>query len=204
MSQLTFMTQKRSRLTNKIIHDATPNVSEEGTLYTRLIGDSNGLYFQISGGGVRSWNFRYTLGKKTRSMGLGPLRNLTLEAARKRARELKVMADQKIDPPAARDLAIAQREKEVAEASNRLTFRQCAESYLAHMKAAHKNAKHHAQWHSTLEKYAFNVIGDMPVQDFTVKEGTKIIDPLWSRTPETGLLDALRKELERRLVNSQK
>lgn len=176
------MTQKRSKLTNAIIQAATPNYAANGTPYTRLIGDSNGLNFQISGGGVQSWIFRYTLNKKTRAMGLGPLRNLSLLEARKRARELKVMVDQGVDPLALRDQELAKRA--AVEAAS-ITFRQCAEIYLANMKAVHKNPKHHAQWHSTLEKYAFKVIGDMPVQDITVKEITKIIDPLWNRIPET-------------------
>lgn len=115
-------------------------------------------------------------------MGPGPLRNLSLEGARKRARELKVMVDKGIDPLAERDRELAKR---VADEPSRITFKQCAEIYLQNMKAVHKNPKHHAQWHSTLEKYAFKVIGDMPVQDISVKEITKIIDPLWSRIPET-------------------
>lgn len=176
------MAQKHTKLTNAIIQTATPNYKADGTPYTRFIGDSNGLKFQISGGGVRSWVFRYTLNKKTRAMGLGALRNLNLVEARKRARELKVMVDHGIDPLASRDLELAKR-AEVEAAS--ITFRRSAEIYLANMKSLHKNPKHHAQWHSTLEKYAFKVIGDMPVQDITVKKITKIIDPLWHRIPET-------------------
>jgi integrase len=92
------------------------------------------------------------------------------------------MVDQGIDPLASRDQELAKRA--AVEAAS-ITFRRCAEIYLANMKAVHKNAKHHAQWHSTLEKYAFKVIGNMPVQDITVNEITKIIDPLWGRIPET-------------------
>ena len=115
-------------------------------------------------------------------MGLGPLRNLPLEQARKRARELKVMVDNGVDPLAVRDQEAV---KKAAALQNRMTFRHCAETYLKNLKDIHKNDKHHAQWHSTLQMYAYPVIGEMAVQDITVNEITKIIDPLWTRIPET-------------------
>ena len=35
--------------------------------------DGAGLYLQVSGGGARSWIFRFTLNGRTRDMGLGSL-----------------------------------------------------------------------------------------------------------------------------------
>lgn len=167
------------RLTPSNINSLPPRL---GIKAPTLYGDGNGLYLQVTPASVRSWIFRYTFKKRTRSMGLGPLRALSLDAARKRARELRVMLDRGQDPLEVR----AKEEREQEAAANRSrTFRQCARDYLDDLKGSLRNAKHYDQWVSTLTRHAYPVIGDMPVNDIAEPDVLKVIDPLFKRIPET-------------------
>ena len=60
--------------------------------------DGHGLYLRVSDTGTRSWIFRFTLGGKTRDMGLGSTNVVSLAAARKRAQELRELRQRGIDP----------------------------------------------------------------------------------------------------------
>jgi integrase len=64
-----------------------------------------------------------------------------------------------------------------------LTFLQCAEQYIASHKAGWSNAKHAAQWPSSLAQYVYPFIGDTPVAQLSDRPGTQkikaVLDPLW-------------------------
>jgi integrase len=71
-----------------------------------------------------------------------------------------------------------------------ITFRECAAQFIATQRSGWKNAKHAAQWESTLATYAYPVIGDVPVKRINGNgDGTemilKIIKPMWHDTTET-------------------
>jgi integrase-like protein len=70
-----------------------------------------------------------------------------------------------------------------------ITFKQCAERYIEAHKAGWKNAKHAAQWASTLETYAYPVIGGIPVNKIGSNGGTdmvlKVLEPIWYNKTET-------------------
>ena len=51
--------------------------------------DGGGLYLQISAFDTQAWIFRYTLDGKSRQMGLGSLRTVSLAEAREVARECR-------------------------------------------------------------------------------------------------------------------
>ena len=48
-------------------------------------------------------------------------------------------------------------------AAKAMTFRQCAEAFIAANESGWKSAKHAAQWTATLKAYAFPYIGNLPV-----------------------------------------
>ena len=48
-----------------------------------------------------------------------------------------------------------------------------------------KNAKHRAQWRTTLETYSFPFIGSMPVNQITVNEIHALLQPIWKNKTET-------------------
>ncbi|MGL4667050.1 MAG: tyrosine-type recombinase/integrase, partial [Saezia sp.] len=78
-----------------------------------------------------------------------------------------------------------QKIQEQLEKSNRKTFRQCAQQYIEDNKAAWKNAKHAAQWASSLENYAHGVIGDVVVAEISTPMILEILRPIWIEKVET-------------------
>ena len=140
------------------------------------LADGGGLYLQISSNGAKSWVFRFRQDGRLREMGLGPVHAFSLADARQRATECRQQRSLGFDPIAVRTSANAQAKLEAARA---MTFRQCAEAYIDAHRASWKNAKHAAQWTSTLETYAYPIIGKLPVQSIDVALIRKILDPIW-------------------------
>ncbi len=64
-----------------------------------------------------------------------------------------------------------------------LTFRQCAEQHIESHRAGWSNDKHAKQWPSTLQQYAYPIIGNMPVAQLSGRSGTQkikaVLDPIW-------------------------
>ena len=86
------------------------------------------------------------------------------------------------DPIAARD---AQQAAARAQAATAITFRQCAESYIAAHKDGWRGGKHAAQWSSSLAAYVYPVIRDLPVAAVDVDLVLKILRPIWRAKTET-------------------
>jgi integrase len=146
-------------------------------------GDGGGLYLQISRyGGSASWVFRYRTGGRLRDHGLGSLDTWSLAEARERARKCRQLRGEGRDPI---DERRAEREQAKLEAAKAMTFRQCAEAYIAAHQTGWKNPKHAAQWPATLETYVYPICGALPVQSVDVGLVMKAIEPIWTTKPET-------------------
>ena len=61
-----------------------------------------------------------------------------------------------------------------------ITFNECASKYIAAHRPSWRNAKHAAQWESTLATYAESVIGALPVQAIDMTLVLKVIEPIWT------------------------
>jgi integrase len=144
-----------------------------------LHADGGGLYLSISKGGSASWVFRYHPpgAKYDKYMGLGALHTVGLAKAREKAQACRLMRLEGVDPLAAK------RAKRAAVAP--MTFKQCAEAYIAAHKAGWTNARHAAQWPATLRDYVFPVFGDLPVQAVDVGLVMRVLEPIWNEKPET-------------------
>jgi integrase len=119
---------------------------------------------------------------RAREMGLGSYPAISLSDAREAAlaaRRLKALGQ---DPVAVRE---SERQQKAAEAAKSVTFRYCAEAYIAARKAAWKNKKHADQWTATLETYAYPVMGGLPVQAIDVALVHKVLAPIWETKTET-------------------
>ena len=116
-------------------------------------GDGGGLFLQVSASGAKSWVFRFRVAGRLREMGLGPTHTVTLAEARDKALECRKRRLAGLDPIEARQ---AQRVATQLEAAKAVTFRECAERYIASHKANWSNPKHAAQWGSTLEARSLN------------------------------------------------
>ena len=61
--------------------------------------------------------------------------------------------------------------------------------------ASWQNGKHADQWQNTLETYAGPVIGELAVKDVDTGHVLRILEPIWSKKPETAT--RLRGRIER-------
>ena len=147
-----------------------------------LYADGGGLYLQITPQGVKSWLFRYMQHGKSHALGLGAVHAISLADARIKAGECRKLLASDIDP-----LAVRKSDKEKAKlvAARSRTFKQCAEAYVDAHKAAWRNEKHIWQWSNTLERFAYPVFGDLPVQDVDVALICKVLEPIWATKTET-------------------
>jgi hypothetical protein len=111
-----------------------------GLTKTGLQADGRGLYLQIRPGGARSWIYRFTLGVRTRDMGLGALADVTLTQARAKAADARGHVTRGNDPI---EHAKQQRPTTaVAIAPSAPTFEQEAEAYMDDKLPRLKNEKH--------------------------------------------------------------
>jgi integrase len=147
-----------------------------------MYADGGGLYLQVTGGGARSWIYRYTLNGRSREMGLGSLYAVTLSEARARAAEARRLKSAGIDPIGARH---GQRAAEQAEAARQVTFKEAADVYIRAHKAGWRNAKHGSQWPSTLAAYVYPIIGALPVQKIDTGLVVRVLEPIWTTKTET-------------------
>ncbi len=152
-----------------------------------LHADGGGLYLQVTRGGdgalKRSWVLRFTAPDgRRREMGLGAAAFIDLAAAREAALAARKQAIGGVDPIAARAGA---RAKAIASRAKMLTFRQCAEAYLASHESSWKNVKHRWQWENTLQVHAYPIFGNLPVTEIDAALVMAVLDPIWLTKTET-------------------
>jgi integrase len=144
--------------------------------------DGGGLYLRVAVGGSKSWVFRFKADGRPREMGLGPVATLGLKEAREKAREARQLRLEGIDPI---DQRQARRATARAQVRRVMTFRQCAEAYIAAHQDSWKNPKHRTQWPNSLAAYVYPVFGDMPVDAVDLDLVVKALEPIWKTKTET-------------------
>jgi integrase len=147
-----------------------------------MVPDGDGLYLTVTAAGVASWIYRYRAGGRERYMGLGPLRHVNLSVARQLADEARQLRRAGIDPLEQRR---TKRLDEAVAAARTVTFKKCAQDYIAAHRAGWRSPIHVAQWKATLETYVFPVFGDLPVQAIDTGLVLKAIWPIWAEKTET-------------------
>src|ERR1700730_11309923 len=168
---------RASRVIGKLTTIRVQQVKRRG-----LYGDGGGLFLQVSKGGTKSWVFRFKEAGRLHVMGLGPIHTISLAEARDRARECRKLRLDGVDPIEHRR---ASRMAAKLHAAKMLTFKECAEAYIAAHRAGWRSEKHAAQWTNTLEAYAYPVFGKLPVQAIDLGLVMKAIEPVWKQKPET-------------------
>lgn len=147
------------------------------------VGGVAGLYLQVLPTGGRTWILRADIGGRRREMGLGGYPSVTLSGAREAARGARDLIRAGIDPI---DRARAAKAKlTVTSTQSGWTFRQAGEAYVATHEAGWKNAKHRAQWSSTLAAYVYPVVGDLGVDAVGLSHVMDILTPIWTTKTET-------------------
>lgn len=152
-------------------------------------GDGNGLFLLVKNTGKRSWVFRFKLAGRERDMGLGGAGGpgaVTLADARAKAAELRRLVQAGIDPLVEREAQAVQLAARVqANAVQAITFKAVAAAYIEANEIGWRNAKHRAQWRSTLETYTYPHMGDLPVGDVATSHVMAVLEPIWKIKPET-------------------
>jgi integrase len=151
-----------------------------------LYADGGCLYLQVTGDGVqrlsRSWVYRFMLAGKRRQMGLGSVDLVSLSEARLKTLECRKLHLEGIDPIEVRK---AKRAQAALASAKGMTFKACAEKYIASHKAGWKNDKHAAQWPATLTTYAYPAIGGLAVQNIDTALVLRVLEPIWATKAET-------------------
>jgi integrase len=156
--------------------------------------DGHGLYLQIQNRDNASWFLRYERDGKEHFPGLGPAHIVGLKLARERAQALRLQLLNGVDPIAAKKAAKAQRALDAAKA---MSFSEAARGYIEQHGPKWRNARHAAQWPSSLAEYVEPIIGALPVREIDITLVLKVLEQkvparrgspagsLWLTRPET-------------------
>lgn len=136
-------------------------------------GDGRGLFLYVKPSGSRSWVLRYQVQGRRRDLGLGAYPEVSLAMARDRAAEARRLIAIGEDPITKRQQAKPK------------TFKAAALELIESKRPGWKNAKHAAQWTSTLETYVFPRIGPVQVAKVETADVIGALTPIWSEKPET-------------------
>ncbi|MDT7486029.1 tyrosine-type recombinase/integrase [Citrobacter koseri] len=167
---------------------AVSKLKKEGSF---AVGGVDGLYLR-NRGQSRSWILCVAMGVRVNgqgrtvprrlNLGLGPYPEVSLAEARDKARELRKQIRNGIDPLEEKHAHKAHQEK---QAHKKKTFVDCAEDVIEIKSKELKNQKHIAQWRSTLETYAYPVIGQKAISEVTRADLLTILEPVWLTKNET-------------------
>ena len=157
----------------------------------------DGLYFTIKKSGAMSFGIRYQINGKTDYKGIGGYDKVhtTLGIARAKCEAYRVQIRQGINPKIEeqQEFDLKQSAKAIAEQLKDSTFAKYAYQHIMNLEPSWTNAKTSAQWRSSLEQYAFPVIGDTPVSDISRTQVLEILQPIWIEKTETA--DRVRRRI---------
>ena len=130
--------------------------------------DGNGLYLFVQPSGARSWIQRLVIRGRRRDCGLGSVALVSLAEAREKARANRKLAREGGDPLA-----------EKRRAQGVPSFAEAAARVVQQKQAGWRNPKHCRDWMSSLRRFAFARIGEIPVSQVTSADVLEILTPIW-------------------------
>ncbi len=148
--------------------------------------DGGNLYLTVSESGSRRWAFIYRAGTSTsgnqirREMGLGGAGKgeVSLADARQKAQEARHLLNSGVDPINHRKNA-EQIQRTVP------TFGEMADAYVKDHAPTFHNAKHLAQWKTTLGDSYCKTLRQKTVSEITTEDVLAVLRPIWEKVPET-------------------
>ena len=141
--------------------------------------DGANLFLVVDKSGAKRWVFFWMRQGRQREMGLGSLNGVTLAQARQKAADCSALLAQGLDPIEARKTGAELRK-------NQRTFADCASKLIASKRSAWRSQKHYEQWVTSLDRPCA-LIRDRYVADIDTAAVLQVLQPLWSKTPETAL-----------------
>ena len=134
-------------------------------------GDGETLYVCVAAGGSKSFVQRVTIDGMRRDIGLGGWPGRSIPEARQKAFENRKIARDGGDPRLGRP--------------GTPTFRQAAEVRHRELMPSWRNKKHADSWLQTLERHAYPLLADMPVDKIRPSHVVAVLKPIWNVRPET-------------------
>jgi integrase len=147
-----------------------------------MYADGGSLYMRIASGGSKQYVFRYIRGGRLHDMGIGPTHTISLAEARERATEARKLLLDGIDPLAAKRARLAALRAAEAKA---MTFADCVKGFLRDNEGSWTSPKHRKEWEASLIKYAFPVLGALPVAAIDTPLVLRVLKPIWATKPDT-------------------
>jgi len=152
-----------------------------------LWADGGNLFLRSTGSGRYSWLFIYKspVTGRQRAKGLGSAApgHVSLDEARAHALACRKVLGQKRDPIEEERAEVAKREAE-AQKERVPTFGQVADAYLKTHRNDWSNPKRAFQWKHALTVHAKR-LRPIPVDRITRQHVLDVLDPLWTKFPET-------------------
>jgi integrase len=158
------------------------NLKVERAKRPGMYADGGSLYLRVAEGGSKQWIFRYTVNGRNRDMGLGPVHTLTLAEARERATEARKLRLDGIDPIANKRARVAALRAADAKAK---TFADCVKGFIEDNESSWTSVKHRRQWETSLIKYAYPILGSLPVAVIDTPLVLRVLKPIWDAKRET-------------------
>jgi len=149
-----------------------------------LHADGAGLYLRIDQTLNRRWVWVYFWHGRRREMGLGSAQTVELKEARRLADDARKVLASGLDPIAARK----------AEQVGEMTFGVLAERVIADLAPGWRNPKAEKQWRASLKTHAAS-IWKLPVSTVDTRQVVDVLQPIWTRLPETA--SRVRARIER-------
>lgn len=153
------------------------------------VGGVAGLYLKCvpparpdAGTFGRSWLLKAKVGNDRPELGLGPYPEVSLSVARNKARDMKELIRQGIDPRAERREARSALLREQAKA---VTFDQVATQYAKKKAQEYKTAKQAKKLKAMLDAYVLPTLGKLLVRDVERAHIVKMLKPIWETKTET-------------------
>ncbi len=148
--------------------------------------DGGNLYLYVSSNGGHRWVFMYMREGRQREAGLGSARDVKLADAREKAREMRQLLLNGVDPI---DAKATKGEPSIP------TFLQFVDTFMDSIETGFRNEKHRHQWRQTLGEAYCASIHSKKIDTVNVEDVLRILQPHWSTKQETA--SRLRGRLER-------
>ncbi|SDJ58180.1 tyrosine-type recombinase/integrase [Aliiruegeria lutimaris] len=157
----------------------------------QFAGGVAGLQVQITASGSKSWLLRTTIAGKRRSVGLGSYPEVSLAEARDRAREMKKLILDGVDP-------IEERKKKAKavrlEQRRGLTYSEAIDGWMKIHKS--KSEKNRQLTRNRLRTYSEEAgLGKLRVGDIDKHMVKDVLDPIWAT--KTSTATRLREDMKR-------
>jgi integrase len=144
-----------------------------------MYADGGGLVLHKREDGGAQWFLRVTVRGRRREMGLGALRDVSLNEARETAAEWRSVARQGKDPIKER-----QRQRREAEKADHTLAAVAVEAFEAR-KAQLKGDGKAGRWFSPLELHVLPKLGRVPIEELDQRDVKNALAPIWHSKADT-------------------